>query len=169
MHDTCARPLEAKKDQASSGDSIIALTAAIREQGNAFIMAALAERGIEDLLPAHGAVLQALFAESPIQMQELARRIGRKKNTVTGLIDTLVARGYCLRETDAEDRRAQRVRLTEKGESMRQVQAEISAALRRAAWAGIATKEQAMCMQVLEQVQRNLSRQDEETRTKNRS
>ena len=158
MNDQNASPLEAKKVPNDSGDNVIALAAAIRERGNAFIVAALAERGIGDILPAHGAVLQALFAESPIQMRALAERIGRKKNTVTGLIDTLEARGYCVREADPDDRRAQRLRLTEKGAAMRQVQTEISAELRRAAWAGIDAEDRTACMRALEKVLENLGR-----------
>ena len=163
MNDQNASPLEAKNVPEDYGDNVIALAAAIRERGNAFIAAALAGRGITDILPAHGGVFQALFEESPMQMQALARRIGRKKNTVTGLIDTLEARGYCLREADADDRRAQRVRLTAKGEALRQVQEEISADLRRAAWAGIDAGEREICARALARVARNLGMEEGES------
>ena len=78
---------------ATSPDDIIDLLSRIREQANQHICDELARRGITDLLPAHGAVLHALFEESPQPMSTLARRIGRKKNTVTGLVDTLQERG----------------------------------------------------------------------------
>ena len=52
--------------------AVIALIASIREQANLFLVRALSERGITDLLPAHGAVLNALFQRSPVQMNELA-------------------------------------------------------------------------------------------------
>ena len=74
---------------ATSPDDIIDLLSRIRERANQYICDELARRGITDLLPAHGAVLHALFKESPQPMSTLARRIGRKKNTVTGLVDTL--------------------------------------------------------------------------------
>lgn len=68
---------------ATSPDDIIDLLSRIRERANQYICDELARRGITDLLPAHGAVLHALFKESPQPMSTLARRIGRKKNTVT--------------------------------------------------------------------------------------
>ena len=69
---------------ATSPDDIIDLLSRIRERANQHICDELARRGITDLLPAHGAVLHALFEESPQPMSTLARRIGRKKNTATG-------------------------------------------------------------------------------------
>ncbi len=141
-------------------DSIIALAAAIREQANALILSSLAERGIDDILPAHGSVLNALFKQSPLHMSVLAERIGRKKNTVTGLIATLEDRGYCRREPDPQDARAQLVLLTEKGETMRRVQEEVSGELLRKAWSGMGDQEKAACIQSLESILRNLQ-QDE--------
>ena len=58
--------------------AIIALVAAIREQANTLILSSLSDRGITDILPAHGAVLNALFKQSPMQMNELAEHIGRQ-------------------------------------------------------------------------------------------
>lgn len=137
-------------------DSIIALASAIREQANTFILNSLAERRIVDVLPAHGAVMNALFKKSPLQMSELAQNIGRKKNTVTGLIATLEERGYCRREADPGDARAQLVFLTEKGEAMRCIHGDISIELLRKAWENIGKQEQAACVRALETVLRNL-------------
>lgn len=50
---------------ATSPDDIIDLLSRIRERANQYICDELARRGITDLLPAHGAVLHALFEESP--------------------------------------------------------------------------------------------------------
>ena len=80
-----------------STDAVIALAAAVREQANAFLLKALAERGVKDLLPAHGAVLHALFRQGPLSMSALAEAIDRRKNTVTGLIKTLEEREACVR------------------------------------------------------------------------
>ena len=94
---------------ATSPNDIIDLLSRIRERANQYICDELARRGITDLLPAHGAVLHALFKESPQPMSTLARRIGRKKNTVTGLVDTLQERGYCRRRPSDQDARVQLV------------------------------------------------------------
>jgi len=137
--------------------AIIALVAAIREQANTLILSSLSERGITDILPAHGAVLNALFKQSPMQMNELAEHIGRKKNTVTGLITTLEDRGYCRRESDPQDARAQLVFLTEKGEAMRQIQDEVSVELLQKIWTGIDIQKQTACIHCLETILHNLA------------
>ncbi len=140
-----------------SEDAILAVCAAIRDRGNAVITAELERDGVRDLLPAHGSVLQALFKENPLRMQDLARRICRRKNTLTGLIDTLEARGYCRREKVASDGRGQWVALTDKGESMRQIQADISRNLLQIAWNGIDEHERLQCMETLRKVLMNLA------------
>ena len=136
--------------------SIIALVAAIREKANAFILSSLSAKGVDDLLPAHGAVLNALFQKNLMLMSELADRIGRKKNTVTGLINTLEDRGYCRRAQDPNDARAQLILLTDKGEAMRQVQRDVSAELLRKAWGTMEEQAKASCVQSLKTILRNL-------------
>lgn len=144
------------KKQNDTG-AIIALTAAIREQANALILSSLSERGVTDILPAHGAVLNALFKHNPMKMNELAEHIGRKKNTVTGLIATLEDRGYCRRHSDPHDARAQLVFLTEKGQAMRHVQEEVSIELLQKIWTGIDAQKQIECVQCLETILHNLT------------
>ena len=58
---------------ATSPDDIIDLLSRIRERANQHICDELARHGITDLLPAHRAVLHALFEESPQPMSTLAR------------------------------------------------------------------------------------------------
>jgi len=137
-------------------ESVIALAAAIREEANALILRLLAARGITDILPAHGAVLHALFRRGPLQMGALAEIIGRKKNTVTGLINTLEERGYCRREPDPLDARAQIIALTEKGEAVRGIQDEISAEVLSTTWRGMPGSEQRAAMRSLATILNNL-------------
>ena len=141
-----------------STDAIIALAAAVREQANAFLLKALAGRGVTDLLPAHGAVLHALFTHGPLSMGALATAIDRRKNTVTGLINTLEERGYCRREADPRDARVQRIALTARGESLRGLQEEISADMLRTAWDGMSREEKEACVNGLCKVLENLKR-----------
>lgn len=145
--------------QANSG-SIIALASSIREQANEFIIEALAGRGVTDVLPAHGMVLNALFQRGPLQMSALAKAIGRKKNTVTSLINTLAERGYCRREQDPQDARAQFVALTDKGEALRAVQDEISAELLELVWRNIDESEMEACVTTLKSILHNLKAQE---------
>ena len=138
--------------------SIIALTAAIRERANAFILEALARRGVLDILPAHGAVLNALFHRAPLQMGAIAEATGRKKNTVTSVVNTLEQRGYCSREVDPADARAQLIALTAKGEAMREIQSEISGELLRKVWEGMDERERDSCIQSLRTILNNLEK-----------
>ncbi len=141
--------------------SIISLAATIREEANALILRLLAGRGVTDILPAHGAVLNALFRQGPMQMGALAEAIGRKKNTVTGLINTLEDRGYCRREPDPQDARAQIIALTARGEAMRGIQEEISGELLRITWHGVDKRTQEAVMRGLASILRNLRRDDQ--------
>lgn len=143
-------------DMTHNTDSIIALAAAIREQANALLIGALSKRGILDLLPAHGAVLHALFQQCPLPMGTLAEAIGRKKNTVTGLINTLEERGYCRRKSAPQDARMQMIVLTDKGEKLREIQAEISKELLQKTWKGFSEQEKNSCIHSLRKVLDNL-------------
>ena len=132
---------------ATSPDDIIDLLSRIRERANQHICDELARRGITDLLPAHGAVLHALFKESPQPMSTLARRIGRKKNTATGR-----------RRPSPQAARVQLVSLSDRGEALRHVQTDISTALHRRLWQDVPPADQAVCMAVLDSLLRNLAR-----------
>lgn len=140
--------------------SLFALAASIRERANTRITSALAERGVTDILPAHGSVLHALFQRSPIPMGVLAEVISRKKNTVTSLVNTLEERGYCRREASSRDARVQFVRLTDKGEATRPLQAEISTALLEKAWGSIEEDEKNACIRTLQRILDNLQLDD---------
>lgn len=137
-------------------NSIIALAAAIREQANTLILDSLAQHGVTDLLPAHGAVLNALFQQNALPMSLLAKAIGKKKNTVTSLINTLEDRGYCRRQADPQDARVQLIVLTDKGEALRGLQSKISNKILQRTWSGIGESEKLSCVQTLHLVLRNL-------------
>jgi Transcriptional regulators len=147
--------------ESKEAGSLIALAAGIREEAHALILHSLAERGITDILPAHGAVLNALFRFGPMQMKALAEAIGRKKNTVTGLINTLEEREYCRREPDPQDARAQIITLTPKGEAMREIQDEVSKDLLGKCWHGVGEQEQHAAMHVLSAILNNLKQNNE--------
>lgn len=140
----------------SHPDAIVYLVSTVREYANAYIAAGLAERGVTDILPAHGSVLYALFTRSPMQMSELATLIHRKKNTVTGLISTLERNGYCRREADPKDARAQLVYITEKTEALAPLMEEVSQKMRDAIWRGFSEQEKEACAESLERIIANL-------------
>lgn len=136
--------------------SIVYLAASVREQANTLILKLLAGYGVGDLLPSHGAVMKALFERNPCQMGELADMTGRKKNTVTSLVSTLEERGYCRREASSQDARVQLVFLTDKGESLRQIQESVSEEILLRAWEGIDERDKDCCVATLTRVLENL-------------
>lgn len=107
------------------------LAGLFRTRSNEFFVAQLQSRGIEDLVPAHGDLFTHLFGGRSLTVTELAERTGRTKSTVSTLAGKLEKAGYLLRESDPGDARLLRLRLTEKGESLDRVFAEISEELHR--------------------------------------
>lgn len=145
-------------ERRSEADALFTVVAAVREEANTRLAAGLRARGVTDLLPAHEAVLRELFVKSPLRMGEIAEKINRRKNTVTGLVAALEARGYCRREPGAQDARMQLISLTTKGESLRKEQAGLTEELLRVAWQGVGEPEKLICMFALRRVLRNLKR-----------
>jgi DNA-binding MarR family transcriptional regulator len=76
----------------------------------------LAEAGYGDVRPAHFVMLQALCRrEGGMRSTELAARARITKQSMGYLVEYLEERGYVARVPDPTDRRAQLVRLTERG------------------------------------------------------
>ncbi|HLP41987.1 MAG TPA: MarR family transcriptional regulator [Fibrobacteria bacterium] len=63
-------------------------------------------------------VLSSLAVSSCTNQQELARRLQVTKGNLVGLIDRLAERGWVERHPDPEDRRVNRVRITEPGKAL---------------------------------------------------
>lgn len=99
--------------------SIFALISRVHEATHQFLVRALARHGLEGLVPSHGDILTALFAEEPRAMKDLARSIGRTRPTVTVLVDKLEAQGFVVRERDAADGRQALVWLSPQGKALR--------------------------------------------------
>jgi len=75
----------------------------------------LAAAGVGDVRPAYLGALLALWKEDGLKVVDLGRRSGLETSTMTGLIDRMERDGLVERRDDANDRRVQRINLTEKG------------------------------------------------------
>ncbi len=75
----------------------------------------LVEAGLEAVRPAYLGALLCLWQEDDAKTAELGRRAGLEPSTMTGLLDRMERDGLVLRRADPEDRRAQRIKLTERG------------------------------------------------------
>lgn len=70
-------------------------------------------------------LLIALYEENGILISKLAKKVALDKATLTGIIDRLERDGFVERRNDPEDRRAIRIYLTPKAESLREELLEI--------------------------------------------
>ena len=84
------------------------------EAFNAALFEGLAERGFDDLRPAHAQVFQHLQEEG-VRLTQLARAAGVKPQSMASLVDELERLGYVHRAPDPHDRRAALIRPTERG------------------------------------------------------
>ena len=116
------------------GDDVANNIAVLRSRVNAFITARLAEEGVLDLLPPHGAVLTALYESGPQSMKAISERVNRDKSTLTVLARKLESLGYIEKVADRDDSRVTILRLTEKGVAFRALFERISEELRRTLW-----------------------------------
>ncbi len=89
----------------------------------------LKERGLGYVTIGFLGALEALWSENALNMGQLAERAGLEKSTITGLIDRMERSGLIRREADRNDRRAIRILLTPKGESVKD---DVAAAVRLA-------------------------------------
>jgi DNA-binding MarR family transcriptional regulator len=105
-------------------------------------------------------VLNHLFRNDGVTQSELAEILEVEKATLGRLLDRLEAKGWVRRESDADDRRAKRVFLTEEVEPAMKTMRAAAAELRRDALAGLSAEDQARFVDALLAVKSNLSRPD---------
>ncbi|UCG32972.1 MAG: MarR family transcriptional regulator [Phycisphaerales bacterium] len=86
----------------------------------------LKEHRIREINPAQGRILFVLWREDGIAMNELARRSGLGKSTLTSMLDRLEEAGYVTRVPSREDRRQFLIRRTEKDKALERVYVEVS-------------------------------------------
>lgn len=96
------------------------------------IQRGLAERGFDDVRPAHGfAFVRISSADATVA--DVAVHLGVTKQAASQLVEQLVQRGYVTREPDPSDRRARLLALTARGWECTRA-AERAAADTTAAW-----------------------------------
>jgi len=135
---------------------VVAVISSIRGLAHELIMEELKTHGIPDIAPSHGDILATLYSGDGIPMKDIAVRIGKKKNTVTVLVDKLAHLGYVRKEEDGLDRRTTRIFLTEKGRAFEKVFREVSEKLIRKTYSGLTEPEKEQLMELLARVEQNL-------------
>jgi len=78
-----------------------------------------AAAGIGRVRPAFLVVLFCLWKQEGLKMIDLARASGLEPSTMTGLLDRMEREGFVTREPDPDDRRVQKIMLTNSGRGVR--------------------------------------------------
>ena len=107
---TIKRSTEQKAPEASSttntakGSFVNTLSQTLTA-ANAYLVSLLSQVGLKDLVPSHGDILVALFAQETVTMQELSEKIHRDPSTITALVKKLVLGGYVQTQKSVTDKR----------------------------------------------------------------
>lgn len=93
------------------------------------LLSHLLDRGFIDLRPSFLEILMYLCDHDSPSIKEIGIACGLKKQTMTSHLNELESRGYILRKTGAEDRREQKVYLTDYGHKFKLTLMEVVAEL----------------------------------------
>lgn len=122
---------------------------------NTYLVSLLSQAGLKDLVPSHGDILMALFAQETVTMQELSEKIHRDPSTITALVKKLVLGGYVQTQKSVTDKRRTEVSLTLKGKSLRSAFEMISATLVSTQMKGVDAEAFAITCATLNQIRAN--------------
>lgn len=122
---------------------------------NAYLVSLLSQAGLKDLVPSHGDILVALFAQETVTMQELSEKIHRDPSTITALVKKLVLGGYVQTQKSVTDKRRTEVSLTPKGKSLRSAFETISTTLVSTQMQGVDADAFAVTCATLNQIRAN--------------
>lgn len=122
---------------------------------NTYLVSLLSQAGLKDLVPSHGDILVALFAQETVTMQELSEKIHRDPSTITALVKKLVLGGYVQTQKSVTDKRRTEVSLTPKGKSLRSTFEMISATLVSTQMKGVDAEAFAITCATINQIRAN--------------
>lgn len=116
----------------------------------------LKEAEIEDINPAQGRILFALWKKDEVPITEIARETLLHKSTLTKMLDRLEKSGHILREPSIEDRRITVIKLTEKNRRLQEKYDKVSEDMRRIYYKGFSQSEIQQLDHLLSRVLDNL-------------
>ena len=139
------------------GSDTIERVSRIRNRAQFFIIDELARRGIEDVVPSHGAVLALLYeAGRALPVTALVLALKRPKSTITKTTDSLESGGYLSKTPNPEDGRSYLVDLTPKGREFFAVFQEISEQLDERLFRGLSDEDRKTLSRLLRALEDNL-------------
>lgn len=121
-----------------------------------FIEKKLKEKGLNDIVPAYGNILTALYDnDGKLSMNAISKLIGKDKSTVTPLVNKLTKLGYVKKEKCKEDRRVTYVIITEKGREIEGKFYDISNEVYLTAYKGFSEEEKELLLKLLKKLNNN--------------
>ena len=129
----------------------------IRTRAQLFIIDELARRGIEDVVPSHGAVLACLYHNrGPMPVTSLVVALKRPKSTITKTTDSLESGGYLSKRSNPGDGRSYLVELTPQGREFHEIFEEISSRLEDRLFKGLPPEDRQTFSRLLCALEENL-------------
>ena len=96
---------------------------------------------VDEINPAQGRILFALWREDNISIQELSKNTSLGKSTLTSMLDRLEEAGQICRVPSGDDRRKIMIRLTEKNRRLRTIYDQVSVEMTELFYDGFSVEE----------------------------
>ena len=120
----------------------------------------LRRRGLDNLSPAQGRILMALWEQDDIPVRQLAELTSLDKSTLSLSLSRMEQNGIVQRAGDPTDRRIVRVKLTEHGKTYRSVCEETMRDMEEILYRGMDASDVEVFQRVLDQMLLNLTEQE---------
>lgn len=117
------------------------LIAKIHHLSGRILAKKIKEYKLDEINPAQGRILFALWQKDGISIQELSKKTSLKKSTLTSMLDRLEEIGHLIRTASKEDRRKIIVKLTEKDKKLQNAYMQISKEMTELFYKGLSKKE----------------------------
>ena len=117
----------------------------------------LRRRGLDNLSPAQGRILMALWEQDDIPVRQLAELTSLDKSTLSLSLSRMEQNGIVQRAGDPTDRRIVRVKLTEHGKTYRSVCEETMRDMEEILYRGMDAADVEVFQRVLDQMLLNLT------------
>lgn len=102
------------------------LIAKIHQLSGRVLARKLKEHNLDEINPAQGRILFALWQSDEISIQELSKKTSLGKSTLTSMLDRLENAGYLTRVPSGKDRRKILIKLTEKDRQLQDIYLQVS-------------------------------------------
>lgn len=132
------------------------LIAKIHHLSGRILAKKLKEYKLDEINPAQGRILFALWQKDGIAIQELSKKTSLEKSTLTSMLDRLEETGYLERIPSKEDRRKMIIKRTEKDKKLQEVYLQVSKEMTTLFYKGLTKKEIDRFEALLDRILENL-------------